>query len=108
VKNGYIFPLIRNNARAGEIFSFFDFAPHSLGSGTPPKPPVVLVEVCRESQLLPNEWCPEREVKTFIKGQEPTSSCTIHKAPEKSCYEKYIADRPFWKWQIGAFIRCLR
>jgi hypothetical protein len=27
--------------------------------------------------------------------------------PPKSCYEKFIAGRPFWKWQIGAFLKCL-
>ena len=27
--------------------------------------------------------------------------------PEKSCYDKFIAGRPFWKWQIGAFLKCL-
>jgi len=26
---------------------------------------------------------------------------------EKSCYKKFIADRPFWKWQLGKFIACL-
>ena len=25
----------------------------------------------------------------------------------QSCYEKYIAGRPFWKWQLGKFIGCL-
>jgi hypothetical protein len=53
--------------------------------GPPPEPPTALVEVCRDSQLLPNEWCPAREVKTFVKGEEPTAQCAFHKAPEKPC-----------------------
>ncbi|HUU38991.1 MAG TPA: hypothetical protein VMW46_12410 [Candidatus Desulfaltia sp.] len=27
--------------------------------------------------------------------------------PPQSCYERFIKGRPFWKWQIGKFIRCL-
>jgi hypothetical protein len=27
--------------------------------------------------------------------------------PNKSCYQKYIANRPLSKWQIGKFLSCL-
>lgn len=69
--------------------------------GPPPEPPTVLSEVCRESQLLPNEWCPSREVKTFIKGEEPTVRCAIHKAPEKPC--SYFLKR----WNILGWLHCV-
>jgi hypothetical protein len=48
----------------------------------PTPPPVVQVEVCSESILLPNEWCPSTEIRAFEKGKEPTAICAVHKAPD--------------------------
>jgi hypothetical protein len=41
------------------------------------------------------------------KPPEPEPPIPPTPEPEKSCYEKFIAGRPFWKWQIGKFIQCL-
>jgi len=59
----------------------------------PPGPPTIVVEVCAESGLLPNEWCPARENRTFVKGEEPTTVCTIHKKPEEKPWWKRL-----WEW----------
>ncbi len=34
--------------------------------------------ICKETGLLANNYCPSNELKTFIKGQEPTQYCQIH------------------------------
>ncbi|MFZ5641754.1 MAG: transglycosylase domain-containing protein [Bacillota bacterium] len=44
----------------------------------------VLVEVCAESNQLPNEYCPTKVSRAFVKGAKdskdaiPTETCTIH------------------------------
>jgi hypothetical protein len=48
----------------------------------PPGPVYVTVNVCAESGLLPNEYCPSREDRKFIKGQEPTEICAVHVKPK--------------------------
>jgi len=50
---------------------------------TPPAPPVEYVtrEVCTGSGLLPNAYCPTKESRKFVKGEEPTTVCAVHKAP---------------------------
>jgi len=52
-------------------------APHP-----PIPPPTVTIEVCTASGILPNEWCPAKELRVFPRGTEPTALCTIHAAPE--------------------------
>jgi len=39
---------------------------------------IIKTSVCKESGLLPTNSCPEILTVTFIKGSEPTSSCTVH------------------------------
>lgn len=39
----------------------------------------VYIKVCKESGLLPNEWCTETEERAFLKGAEPKMYCNIHK-----------------------------
>lgn len=83
----------------------------SKADGWPPEPPpieYVDVPVCDVSLLLPNTpYCPRVITKQFVKGQEPTKVCAVHGAViEKTCYEKYIADRPWTKWQIGKYLLC--
>lgn len=42
---------------------------------------LVSVDVCQESELLPNKpWCPEKS-KDFVAGSEPKEVCLIHKDP---------------------------
>lgn len=51
----------------------------------PPPPPVeyVTVKVCKTSVLLPNAYCPTVIEKKYIKGQEPTKACAVHKKPDE-------------------------
>ncbi len=72
----------------------------SVPTCKPPEPPpeIIEVEVCSESGLLPNEYCPETEIREFEKGKEPTEYCDIHQAPEitkiisSGCYDLLTAD----------------
>ena len=48
----------------------------------PPLPPVVKVNVCTASLLLPNDYCPEITEKEFSQETVPTKICTIHHAPD--------------------------
>lgn len=51
--------------------------------GPGPDPPeTVTVEVCLETLKLANEWCPFHGPREYVKGQEPTTVCTVHKKPE--------------------------
>ena len=52
----------------------------------PPHPQTVQVEVCSTSSLLPVEWCPVKEVRTFTIGQQPTTPCQVHRGV-KVCSE---------------------
>jgi len=65
----------------------------------PPLPEYIAIEVCTESGLLPNEWCPAKETRLFEKGAEPTSICQIHKAPEyiliEICAESGLLANPW-------------
>lgn len=42
----------------------------------------VKVEVCSASGLLPNEYCPAKELREFKKGTAPTETCAVHRAPD--------------------------
>ena len=78
------------------------------------------VHICKASGKIMGDYCPaDQDVFTrFEAGMEPTATCDIHKAPptpepptpptpiEQSCHEKYIANRPVKKWQIGRWILC--
>jgi len=48
----------------------------------------VWVEVCPDSHLLPNPYCPKSEKKRFKKGAEPRTKCGIHKEPDPDCTEE--------------------
>jgi len=50
----------------------------------------------------PDDW-----VEPTPPPPEPPEPPPPPPPPEKSCYKKFIADRPFWKWQLGKFIACL-
>lgn len=55
------------------------------GGNGPPPPEKVKVEICKTSELLANEWCRKAETveaREYIKGQQPTAICQIHKKPE--------------------------
>ena len=49
---------------------------------TPPVPVYVTVNVCTESNLLANPYCPVTEARQFVAGTQPTAPCALHKAPE--------------------------
>ncbi len=38
----------------------------------------VLVKVCEESNQLPTDKCPSVVSRAFVKGKEPTQTCTLH------------------------------
>jgi hypothetical protein len=42
----------------------------------------IKMKVCSETKLKANDFCPEIVVAEFPLGQEPTKTCTLHKAPE--------------------------
>lgn len=46
----------------------------------PPHPPQekVWVDVCNDTLLLVTPWCPGHHMAQYIKGQEPTTPCTLH------------------------------
>jgi hypothetical protein len=70
----------RKFGKAPENFGEY---PNDWVEPLPSPPPTIDIEVCKESGLLPNEWCPAKEIKTFIKGEEPTTTCGVHKEPGK-------------------------
>jgi len=37
---------------------------------------------------------------------EPKPPAPPEPLPEQSCAERYIKNRPIWKWQVGKFIKC--
>lgn len=37
-----------------------------------------LMEVCAETNQLPAAGCPDKVIRSFTKGEEPTETCTIH------------------------------
>lgn len=51
----------------------------------PPPPEIIEVEVCSDSELLPNEYCPEIEIIEFEKGTEPTKICDSCEKPYTIC-----------------------
>jgi hypothetical protein len=54
------------------------------------------VPVCPTSELLRNDNCPPAIVKKYVKGQEPTAICAVHKKKKCSCWG--------WLWR-GDFKR---
>ncbi|MBC7260567.1 MAG: penicillin-binding protein, partial [Chloroflexi bacterium] len=42
-------------------------------------PGMVQVEICAESGMLPNPYCPHRRFEWFIVGREPREACTMHR-----------------------------
>jgi hypothetical protein len=75
----------------------------------PPPPAYIKRKICASSHLTPGPYCPAVIEIEFPAGSPEPPLCTEHTAPpaEASCYERFIAGRPIWKWQIGAFLRCL-
>jgi len=66
-------------------------------------PEMIKIEICIESELLPNEYCPETEIREYEKGKEPTEICIIHKfRPSiyaiESCYDIMTAKGDLLKW----------
>jgi hypothetical protein len=51
--------------------------------GPDPTPEKVTVEVCLNSLKLANEWCPFKGMREYVKGQEPTTYCEVHKKPDE-------------------------
>jgi len=69
----------------------------------PPEPPdveIVLVEICKKSRLLPNAYCPDKEVVEWVKGMEPTLSCNVHHPPKPCGY--FLKRLNIWHW-----LRCV-
>jgi 1A family penicillin-binding protein len=42
-------------------------------------PGMVQVEICADSGLLPNPYCPHRRLEWFIAGHEPQAECSMHR-----------------------------
>lgn len=55
------------------------------------EPTIVWWEICLETGLLKNEWCPAVENLPFVSGAEPTTVCEIHTKPIAK------VKNPFWK-----------
>lgn len=75
-----------------------------------PPPDKVRVTLCQLTYNVANQYCPATFSEEFVKGTEPTTPCAYHKAPEpppESCWDKYMADRPIRKWQVGKWIKCI-
>lgn len=51
------------------------------------------VEVCTESNQIPTEYCPDRTVRSFVEGEEPTEACTLHNSNTQS-YRTPVCDDP--------------
>lgn len=68
----------------------------------PPKPCTSTIEVCAESALLPNEYCPQRIAVTFPCSQEPKTACAIHKEPIPQCQHPWPETRKLLCWS-GTF-----
>jgi hypothetical protein len=69
----------------------------------PPPPPaaeIVLMEVCKESRLIPNAYCPEKDMDEFVKGYEPVFFCAEHQAPKPCSY--FLKNRNIRHW-----LRCI-
>jgi len=47
----------------------------------PESPETIWIDVCIETSLLPNKWCPIVESKEFDVGTEPMAVCGFHKKP---------------------------
>jgi len=54
-----------------------------------PKPIKIKVQVCKESGLIPNPYCPEVIEEEFEIGDEPREVCSIHHAPEPK-FKRYV------------------
>jgi len=42
-------------------------------------PGMVYVDICAQSGMLPNAYCPHRRRELFIAGREPKDVCTMHR-----------------------------
>lgn len=81
----------------------------------PPPPPIeyVTLAVCEISKLLPNPYCPKVIEEQFVKGEEPTQICTVHKkpdeppAPECSCGAWLDTEGGTRKADVWRWIKCL-
>ncbi|MEN6520390.1 MAG: energy transducer TonB [Armatimonadota bacterium] len=58
----------------------------------PPQPRMVTVTVCAVSGMLPGPHCNRTDSRSFREGNEPSSRCTICKAPEP-VHVNRLADR---------------
>jgi|WetSurSiteA1Bulk_404760.scaffolds.fasta_scaffold00434_12 hypothetical protein len=56
---------------------------------------------------LSSGWEPSSYLICGKSRQQQRSDEAKIEKKEESCFEKYIADRPISKWQIGEFIRCI-
>jgi penicillin-binding protein 1A len=48
----------------------------------PPNADLAQVQICVDSGLLANPWCPKKENRSFLPNHLPTEKCTIHQAKE--------------------------
>ena len=55
----------------------------------------------------PDNWMPIPTPEPPMPPTPPQPPAPPEPTPEKSCYEKYIADRPMSKWQVWKFLKCL-
>lgn len=55
------------------------------------EPTIVWREICLQTGLLKNEWCPATENRPFVSGTEPTTICEVHAKPIAK------VPNPFWK-----------
>jgi len=65
------------------------------------------VKICLDNPklVLSNPYCPRVATIKPDKDLSPTEVCKMHK--EKTCYQKFIEDRPVNKWQVGEYIKCI-
>jgi len=63
----------------------------------------VEVPICPTSGLLRNQYCPPAVVKKFVKGQEPTATCAVHKKPDCKCryWLKVLNFKRWWDCVFG-------
>jgi len=75
-------PMVNVSGISGAAPIWHNFMEEAL-KGKPardfPRPPgMVRIEICAESGMLPNPYCPHRRFEWFIAGREPQETCTMH------------------------------
>ena len=96
----------------GQVKYGFEYLPKAINADTCSAKGVAAIseEYHAKWGTWPENWgkYPDDWIEPPIPPEpEPPEPPAPPPEPEKSCYDKFIAGRPFWKWQIGKYIRCL-